>query len=61
MDSLPPISPSLVQALDKMFPPQCAKMEDSDRLIWYKAGQRSVVEFLLEHSTRQNETLMDRL
>jgi len=40
------IPPKLVQDLEKLFPDKSPDMKDSDREVWYKAGQSSVVEFL---------------
>ena len=31
---------------------------DTDREIWFKAGQRSVVAFLIEQQKRQKESLL---
>ena len=30
-----------------------------DREVWYRAGQRSVVEFLKKHQERQKETMLN--
>ena len=56
--ALPPIPPSLIKALDEMFPDQCPRVDDTDRMVWIKAGQRQVVEVLIEHHKRQNETIL---
>ena len=59
-NSIPSIPNKLVQALDDIFPDKCPRIEDSNRMVWFRAGQRSVVDFLIEHSNRQNETILDR-
>lgn len=53
-----PIVPeSLVFELDSRFPNTCPLLDDTDRMIWFHAGQRAVVNFLLEMYQRQNETI----
>lgn len=39
--------PRLCEELDSMYPPINPSPKDDDRLIMYRAGQRSVVEFIL--------------
>lgn len=56
MDNLPNVSKKLIDSLDSLFPDQCPRIDDKDRMVWFKAGQRSVVEVLIEHSKRQTET-----
>jgi len=58
--SLPPIPNKLVKALDEMFPDSCPRIDDSNRMVWFRAGQRAVVDFLIEHHKRQNETILER-
>ena len=43
---LPALSKSLIEKLDKLFPDKCPLLTDSDREIWYKVGQRSVINYL---------------
>lgn len=50
-----PIPEELALELDKRFPSKCPSITMSDREIWFYAGKRAVVEFLLEHLKRQNE------
>ena len=50
---LPPVGKALADKLDEIFPSRAPDIKDEDRLIWFKAGQRSVVEFLLEHHRKQ--------
>jgi hypothetical protein len=54
---IPEIPNVLLKILDERFPDHSPRLEDDDRLIWFKAGQRSVVAFLMEQSRRQNETI----
>ena len=55
---LPPIPKELIVSLDKLFPDSCPRIEDKDRMVWFRAGQRSVVDVLIEHYKRQNETFL---
>ena len=43
---LPLLSKSLIEKLDKLFPDKCPLLTDPDREIWYKVGQRSVINYL---------------
>lgn len=53
--SLPHDVPSLIRELDKTYPDSCPKLSDTDREIWYQAGQRSVVSRLLYLLKKQEE------
>lgn len=48
----------LIEALDGAFPERCPDIDDSDRQVWFKAGQRSVVNFLRQwRSTAEEKQL----
>lgn len=53
---VPVISKELVDYLDVLFPEQCADLNDTERHIFYKSGQRSVVKHLKEKFKIQQET-----
>jgi len=53
---IPMYSIDLVAELDKVYPARPPNLEDSERLIWFKAGQRSVVEALNSSIKEQEET-----
>ena len=55
---IPSISNALVEALDEMFPVQCPRLDDTDRMIWFRAGQRAVVDFLIARHKQQTETIL---
>ena len=57
---LPPITNELIAGLDAAFPPRHPDLSLSDREIWYKAGQRFVVDYLIEQQKRQQETMLDQ-
>ena len=43
---LPALSQELINKLDKLFPDKCPLLTDTDREVWYKTGQRSVINYL---------------
>ena len=43
----PPISPNLIAELQEVFPPTTHTPESDIKQIMYHAGQRSVVEYLV--------------
>jgi hypothetical protein len=60
MDSpFPNVPPSLVQALDERFPDKCAQLSDTERQVFFKAGQRHVVDFLIEQMRRQQDNILE--
>ncbi len=55
---LPDLSKDLIDALDDRFPVRMADPKDSEREIWIKVGQRTVVEFLKDVYDEQHTTLI---
>ena len=51
---LPYIPPVLIDALERKFPDRVPTLTDTDREIWYKAGQVHVIRYLRDQVTRQN-------
>lgn len=43
---LPALSQDLINKLDKLFLDKCPLLTDTDREVWYKTGQRSVINYL---------------
>ena len=58
-DELPPIDEALVRELDKRFPAKYPDLATPDREVWYRAGQRALVDYLIEHYRKQNEDDLD--
>ena len=56
--SLPVITDELIKALDQVFPNRCPDLSLSDREVWYRSGQRYVVDYLIEQQLRQKETML---
>ena len=55
---LPVITDELIKALDAVFPNRCPDLSVSDREVWYRSGQRYVVDYLIEQQLRQKETML---
>lgn len=53
IDYIPAHGHQLLEMLEEVFPEESARLEWSDREVWYKAGQRSVVQWLLELKRRE--------
>ena len=58
-NTLPLITDDLIQGLDNLYPQRHPDLALSDREIWYRAGQRSVVDYLIEQQKRQRETMLN--
>ena len=58
-NTLPTITDDLIQGLDNLYPQRHPDLSLSDREIWYRAGQRSVVDYLIEQQKRQRETMLN--
>ncbi len=58
-NTLPLITDDLLQGLDNLYPQRHPDLSLSDREIWYRAGQRSVVDYLIEQQKRQRETMLN--
>ena len=43
---LPALSKDLIDKLDKLYPDKCPLLTDDDRLVWFKVGQSSVINYL---------------
>ena len=56
LPGIPTISELMVNALDARFPAAPPSIDDDERLIWMKAGQRSLVEWLITVHKEQQES-----
>ena len=57
-NTLPLITDELIQGLDNLYPHRHPDLSLSDREIWFKAGQRFVVDYLIEQQARQKDTML---
>ena len=46
IEKFPLVTEELVSALENVFPDKCPDLGFTDRMIWYRAGQASVAEYL---------------
>lgn len=51
----PLITEDLIIYLEELFPDKCADLREDERVIFYKSGQRSVVNHLIEEHKKQYE------
>lgn len=59
MQTLPPLSITLVSELDKLYPPIKPSDDISDRELWGKIYQRRLVEHLLQLVKDSQDTLQE--
>ena len=52
---IPTISKELITYLDDIFPNKCADLQDTEKQVFYKSGQRSVVNHLIKEKKIQEE------
>jgi hypothetical protein len=52
---LPPLTKDLIEELDKLFPDKAPDIALSEKEIYFKSGQVSVVRFLKDQFLRQND------
>ena len=55
MIKTPLISEELINYLEQLFPDKCADLKDTEKEVFYKSGQRSVVNHLIEQFKIQGE------
>ena len=53
----PILSDELIKRLGEIYPVVQPQPEDRTEAIFYKAGQRSVINFLIEQHNRQNDRI----
>ena len=52
---IPTISKDLIKYLDDIFPDRCADLKDTEKEVFHKSGQRSVVNHLIKEKKIQEE------
>ena len=52
---IPVLSKELINYLNEIFPEKCAELKDTEKEVFYKSGQRSVVNHLIEKRKIQQE------
>lgn len=59
LSSIPVFSEDLINELDTRVPNRWPTLTESDRVIWFQAGQRALVDNLKEVLKRQLEDAME--
>jgi hypothetical protein len=57
MEEIPLIPSNLLDALDKLYPHRCPELTLDEKEVWFKAGQRSVIDFLVAVKAEQEDTV----
>ena len=52
---IPIITNDVIEYLDSIFPEKCADLKDTEKEVFFKGGQRSVVNHLIEKFKLQGE------
>lgn len=52
---IPIIKEELIKYLNSLFPDKCADLKDEEKEVYYKSGQRSVVNHLINQYNIQQE------
>ena len=60
LDKFPPLSKDFIEELNKLFPEMSADLKWSDKEVWFRSGQRSIVRFLNSHYIKQTNNIMEK-
>ena len=60
LDKFPPLSKDFIEELNKLFPEMSADLKWSDKEVWFRSGQRSIVRFLNSHYIKQQDNIMEK-
>ena len=52
---IPIITNDVIEYLDSIFPEKCADLKDTEKEVFFKGGQRSVVNHLIQQKKIQQE------
>ncbi len=55
---LPYTVEELINVLDKIYPEKAPELKDNEKTVWFKACQRSVVNWLKDLKTRSENNLL---
>lgn len=61
VSKLPALSIDLIKWLDEKYPSRPPRLSTPDREIWYEAGQRSLVDNLLQLVREQEENILENI
>ncbi|OUU24425.1 MAG: hypothetical protein CBC04_08605 [Verrucomicrobia bacterium TMED44] len=60
LDKFPPLSKELIEEINKLFPELSADLKWSEKEVWFRSGQRSIVRFLNSHYLKQQDNIMEK-
>jgi hypothetical protein len=58
-ENFPVIPKDLIDVLNEIVPEQHPSLSDSDRAVWWNAGKRSLVNFLVDKYNIQNQNILN--
>lgn len=58
-EHIPVLSTDLIKKLDSLFPLGVPALGTSEQELWFKFGQRSVVEYLKTLEAQQSENILE--
>ncbi len=58
-NDIPPIPLGLIKALEERFPTKCPDLSDSERVIFYYAGQVAMIQWLKDIQTRRQKDALN--
>lgn len=61
MDEIPPIPKQLIDWLSETIPDRHPTLDQSDREVWFNAGKRSIVNFLVDKYNEQNQNILHNI
>jgi hypothetical protein len=59
LDSFPSVSKALIDSLNELVPNRHPRLSDIDKVVWYNAGRRSLVDFLVDKFNAQNQNILN--
>jgi hypothetical protein len=60
LDKFPPLSKELIEEMNKLFPELSADLKWSEKEVWFRSGQRSIIRFLNSHFLKQQDNIMEK-
>jgi hypothetical protein len=58
-ENFPLVPKDLLDALNEIVPEQHPSLSDSKRKVWWNAGKRSLVNFLIDKYDLQNQNILN--
>jgi hypothetical protein len=60
LDKFPSLSKELIEEMNKLFPELSADLKWSEKEVWFRSGQRSIIRFLNSHFLKQQDNIMEK-